>query len=138
MDHASNGQATTAYAKLWQPVLSKDYKLTITNESADVGVIVTVGDFHSDYLSPKANKGYDSTSNPSASAIEGGKGLGVSWSSYPGGPKGVCPNLDFDKDVNITIDTNDPSGKKGCGSYSMSAPKKQSVELKRRSRRHAR
>lgn len=50
----------------------------------------------------------------------------------PGGPQGVYPNLDFDKDVNIIIDTNDPSGKKGCGSYSMSVPMKHAVGFKRR------
>lgn len=94
----ANGEpnATTAFAKHWQPNGGANYSLELTNTgqqaNGDLGFELTIsnGDdkFTSGYLGPGADRTLDSDSNNSVKDIEGDKDLTINYQTYSGGPSG--------------------------------------------------
>jgi chitinase len=86
-----------------------NFNLQNSNTDSKIGVIFKIDDsqgdtFTSDYIAPGANKVYNKTSNPSATALEGKKSLSVHWSTYQGGPSGTCPGtFNLTDNMNILV-----------------------------------
>ncbi len=120
VDWTNNGKnlpnGTTAYTDSYTPPAQTNYSLTISNNSATIGItikliangVASVGPLN--YQAPKTSSTYNTYSNPSLAPIEGVTGLSVSYTTWQG--TFICQStLDLNQNRVINID---PAGSPTC------------------------
>lgn len=108
-DDAGSFNGTSAYTDQYNPPVSKNYTLEVSNLSSIAGGQVlgisngTVSIGQLDWMNPNTDKIYNNDTNPSVSAIQGASNLIVNWNSPYTGKNYNCVAFNFTGTTHIMI-----------------------------------